>query len=248
MSSGLITLYARDLPVLSQNGLVKSKFDEEKIYTIFGQYANVDPENITVKTGETVDGTPCAYAIVELSNQNDVNRLLEKLNYKTIKNLPIHLVLFDEDAQKVLRNDDGNSLLIHDINASMKVEELRELFRPFGDIIDCEIPFGCENIAYVLFRKSEDAKCAMKNLNGKAPTGAVPIKIEVDHSNFFTKMFVLPNENNNQSTTCQQDVQDNKTDSVSNRNVDLEKENERLRKENAELKEKLGNYEQKVNN
>ena len=245
MTSGPITIYARDLPILGEGENAKCAVDEEKLMTIFGQYANIDPISVDIQIGNNINGVLCAYAIIKLSNQKDANRLISKVNYKTIKKIPIHLVFFDEEAQKVLKNDEGRALIIHDLNASVQPQDLHDMFGRFGDVIDCEIPLGSDNIAYVLFRRLDDAKCAMKNMNGSAPTGAVPIQVDVDHTNFFTKMFVLPDNINDQNTST---IPENKSpvfEENSTKAVDLAKENERLRKENAELKEKLEVYEKK---
>lgn len=220
MSTESITIYARDLPVLIEGDKAKSGVDEDKLCTIFGQYANVDPISVDVKTSQNLNGLPLSYAIIKLSSQEDARRLMSKINHRTIKKVPIHLVFFDDEAQKVLKNNDGHALVIHDLNASVQPQDLHEMFSKFGDVIDCEIPLGSDNVAYVLFRKLDDARCAVKKMNGSAPTGAVPIQVDVDDSEFFTKLFVLPDKN-----------------------VDLVKENERLRNENKELKEKLIVYE-----
>lgn len=248
MSFAPVVIYARDLPVLCEGEHIQSKLDEDKLMATFGQFANVDPIDVTVKTGKNQNGIPCAYAIIELVNHEDAKCLISKLNYKTVKKVPIHLVYFDEEAQNILKNDDGNALVIHDINASIQLQDLYEMFRPFGDIIDCEIPYGSDNIAYVLFRRSDDAKCAMKNLNGSAPTGVIPIQIELDHTKFFTKMFVLPKDQI-ESAPYQAEIQPIPENNIkSGDDINLSQENERLRKENAELKKKIENYEKSVKN
>ena len=194
MSSEPITLYIRGMPVEIKDGFAKKIVDEDDILTICGQYANIDPLKVTIKAKNNYCGAPICYGFIQVKDQNDVDRLFDKINFRNVKKSPIHLIVFDEATQNVIRNEEGKALVITHFNSDIHVSDLYNTFSAFGDVIDCEIPNDSSKTAYVLFRDTEGPARAIQRLNGTKMNGREPVTIEMDHQNTFSRLFVLPGE------------------------------------------------------
>lgn len=192
MSSEPITVYIRDLPFSAEGDNVKKECDEDLILTYCGQYANIDPLKVTIRLKNNFNGAPVCYGFIQVRDQKELDKLFDKLNFKKVNKKPMHLIVFDEATQNVIRNEEGRALIIKNFNSDILVSDLYNTFGAFGDIIDCEIPNDSSKTAYVLFRDTEGPKLAIQRLNGTNLNGREPVQIELDHQNTFAKLFVLP--------------------------------------------------------
>ncbi|KAK8839505.1 hypothetical protein M9Y10_031863 [Tritrichomonas musculus] len=192
MSLEPVTIYIRGLPVSSEGGYAKKEADEDIILTFCGNFANIDPINVSIKVKNNYNGAPISYGFIQVKDRQEADKLLSKLNFKKVKKEPMHLVIFDEGTQEAIKNEDGKAIVITNINPEFQVSDLYNTFNAFGDVIDCHIPKNPARTAYVLFRDHESADRAIKRLNGTGLNSKDPVQIELDHQNTFAKLFVLP--------------------------------------------------------
>ena len=192
MSSEPVTIYIRGLPVSSEGGYAKKEADEDIILTFCGNFANIDPINVSIKVKNNYNGAPISYGFIQVKDRQEADKLLSKLNFKKVKKEPMHLIIFDEGTQEAIKNEDGKAIVITNINPEFQVSDLYNTFNAFGDVIDCHIPKNPARTAYVLFRDHESADRAIKRLNGTGLNSKDPVQIELDHQNTFAKLFVLP--------------------------------------------------------
>lgn len=270
MSLEPTTVYVRDLPIQIEGEFVEQEINEDFLISLCRQYANVDPLDVSIQTTINHNGFPCSYAYIQVKNRKDAVKLINTINFVKLNKSPVHLILFDDETQKVIRNEKGKLLVIHHLSPDIELSDLYNIFKKYGDVIDCDMSIdGNENsndIAYVLFLKSESACQAMEKLEGASFDGHKPIHIEYDNQNVFFHKFVLPEEFNpklihkKKSSDESSSFSDNDLDmssgsgsedmdipyNESKRNKALILENKELKKENESLKARVHELEKKL--
>lgn len=218
MSLDPTTIYLRDLPISFENGFVKQEVNEELLIALCNQYTQIDPLYVSVHLVEDTQENPFSYAYIQVGNREDAKKIISKLNFIKLNKIPVHLILFDDKTQMIIKNEDERLLAIYNLSSDIQVLDLYNICKEFGEVIDCDIANeenkSSDDAAYVLFRKKKDARKAKEKLDGASLDNHSPIKIKFHHKNVFYKKFVLHNndDDNDDSNDVNNDVNNDDDD------------------------------------
>nr|QEN98433.1 Elav2 [Phascolion cryptum] len=122
---------------------------------------------------DRTSGYSYGFGFVDYENTEDAQKAIQTLNGKHLQNKTIKVAF----ARPGNENIKGANLYIKNIPKSMSQDELKDLFSPFGKIIQVRLltdPFGkSKGVGFVLYDKKEEADSAISKLNGIVPTGGV---------------------------------------------------------------------------
>eukprot|EP01101_Sappina_pedata_P011980 TRINITY_DN813_c1_g3_i1.p1 TRINITY_DN813_c1_g3~~TRINITY_DN813_c1_g3_i1.p1 ORF type:complete len:639 (-),score=287.71 TRINITY_DN813_c1_g3_i1:209-1942(-) len=108
------------------------------------------------------------YAYVNFLTSQNAEKALNELNYTVIKGRPCRVMWSQRDA--TLRKSGVANLFVKNINKSVDLKQLNDLFTPFGAIVSSKIAldhaFKSKGYGFVNFSKQEEADAAIAGLNG----------------------------------------------------------------------------------
>lgn len=189
------TIYVADLPVKKdQNGQPVSDVNEDFLRQLFHDQGIVQsPDAITIKTKIRQNGDPYSYGFIKFESYENAVNAINEYNYTKLNNVPIRLVLADNETKKIVKNNQGN-LFIKNLDPEIEVAQLHDAFANFGDIISCIIPSDIKTVpriddptqtetkyvsrgyGYIQFRNQADAEQALNDLKEATINGH---KIEI---------------------------------------------------------------------
>ena len=174
-------ILVQDLPIyIDPKTSQTTTVDENFILSLFKDENPLPSPIITVKP--LPDGNFNAYSLVSFENSERARQAISKMNYTKLDGVPIRIKLWNSQTRSELFEGKGK-ILIKNFPKDINVQNLEYTMNDYGEVIDCEIPhFNGKNFFYgiVQFRKSEDAKNAIKKLNGTLFNGH-----QVEVSDFF---------------------------------------------------------------
>lgn len=177
-------IYVADLPVARFFDEFTSAIDEVFLKELFNEYhVSQSPGSVITKAKIDKNGNPYAYAFVSFETREDAINAITEFNYIKLDNIPIRLVLADEETTNLIHSPDAK-LKITNLDPKIEVSQLHEAFSNFGEIVSCKIDgeiepdqdscskrFVSNGIGYVQFHLQEDADQAMKDLQDATING-----------------------------------------------------------------------------
>ncbi|KAK8840795.1 hypothetical protein M9Y10_027617 [Tritrichomonas musculus] len=159
---------------------IPQNIDKEFLYELFGVLDIESKEtDIIFDKRFDYDSKSVNYAIITFKTREEALKAISELNYTKLDNVPIRLVLADDETRSILATNKGK-LLILNLDPEIEVSQLHDAFSNFGEVIECEIPRDngvSRGYGYVHFRIEEDAKQAKEDLKDASINGK-PIEIK----------------------------------------------------------------------
>jgi polyadenylate-binding protein len=117
---------------------------------------------------------PKTYAFVTLETKQDVDALINNLNYTKLDDVPIHIIHSDIETRKIVHSRKGRLFLMN-LDPSLEESQVHEAFENFGKVIVCKLAMNEDAISlghgYVQLRREEDAIKAHADLKGATING-----------------------------------------------------------------------------
>ncbi|KAK3572298.1 hypothetical protein QTP86_030250 [Hemibagrus guttatus] len=112
-------------------------------------------------------GTSQQYAFVNLQHRADAERALDILNFDTLLGQPMRIMWSRTDSSA--KNNNAGNIFIKNLEKSIDSVALYNTFSIFGNILSCKVVCdenGSRGYGYVHFESTEEAKTAIRKLNG----------------------------------------------------------------------------------
>ena len=208
-NNNVTRIYVADLPVTTFLDECTSVIDEDFLKQLFQEnHVSQSPGSVIIKAKIDKNNNPYAYAFVDFETREDAVNAIKEFNYTKLDNIPIRLVLADEETINLIHSPYAK-LKITNLDPEIEVSQLYDAFSNFGEIVTCKIDgeiepdqdsygkrFISNGIGYVQFRHQEDADQALKDLQDVSINGRpVHIKrcsrfIHLTQNDTFTKCFI----------------------------------------------------------
>jgi polyadenylate-binding protein len=138
------------------------------------------PGGVVVKRKTDRRGQPVTYAFVTFDSRQDVDHVINELNYTKLDGAPIRIIHADPETRNIVRSGKGN-LFVKNLDPTIEDSQLHDAFANFGDILSCKIAIDERGVSrgygYVQFRREEDANQARIDLKEASINGR-PLTIE----------------------------------------------------------------------
>lgn len=126
--------------------------DENFFRENFSNYPiSKEPNSIKIKKIKSFYGISYSYALIKLENKEEANEFIKEYNYCKINDVPIHIILKDEETKNILRSNKG-CILLENIPPEINDNQLYNEFSSYGEVIYCYIQ-------QQLPLKGEESKC-----------------------------------------------------------------------------------------
>lgn len=150
---------------------------DEEFYSLF---ATIGPVYSARIIRERSSGYSYGYGFVKYQKQEDATRAIAELNGLQILNKSIKV------AYSLPAGQDNKNINVYvkGLAADATNDSLRELFEPYGNIIECraipdKITGLCQGIGFVLFSKKEEAEKSIEALHGSnSHGGSEPLMVK----------------------------------------------------------------------
>lgn len=170
------SIFVFDIP--QTNG--KPDIDEAFLRELFENFkVDRNESSVSFHKRYDYDSKLSYYAIIIFEDHENALSAISDLNYTKLNNVPIRLVLADDDTRNIIASNEGK-LLIKNLDVDIETSQLHDAFANFGEIVECEIPNDkgiSRGYGYVQYRNVEDAKQAKNDLNDASINGQL---IEID--------------------------------------------------------------------
>ncbi|CAK8573311.1 unnamed protein product [Lathyrus sativus] len=138
---------------------------EAQLFELFRPVAQV--LSIRVCRDQTT-GSSLGYAYVNFANAQDAANAKEFLNFTPLNGKPIR-IMFSQRDPSVRKSGSGN-VFIKNLDACIDNKALHDTFAAFGSVLSCKVVLDSSGQSkghgFVQFDNEEDAKIAIKRLNG----------------------------------------------------------------------------------
>ncbi|XP_058769931.1 polyadenylate-binding protein 5-like [Vicia villosa] len=138
---------------------------EAQLFELFSQVAQV--VSIRVCRDQTMRSS-LGYAYVNFTNAQEAANAKELLNFTPLNGKPIR-IMFSQRDPSVRKSGSGN-VFIKNLDASIDNKALHDTFAAFGSVLSCKVVLDSSGQSkghgFVQFDNEEDAKSAIKQLNG----------------------------------------------------------------------------------
>lgn len=144
-------------------------YTDEEMFTLFSTIGNV--VNCKIIRDKTT-GYSYGFGFVEYSTPEEAANAITSLNGCEIGNKRLKVAL----ARPAGENTKGANLYVRNVPANYDENSLRELFAPYGNIVQCRILTDhvtgiSKGVAFVLYETKNSADAAMSEMSGKTPPG-----------------------------------------------------------------------------
>ncbi|OWB85883.1 hypothetical protein B5S33_g4558 [[Candida] boidinii] len=150
-------------PEKADNTTIDKKFGTSPIYSLYvGDLDESISENelrkyfgkfkgfLSLKIPRDLNtGVSSGYAYVNYQNERLAKIVLEELNYRQIGNKEIRIMPSIRDRKS--RESIGENIFISNLPKGLKLREMYEIFREFGEILSCKLNYD-KNFAFVHFK------------------------------------------------------------------------------------------------
>jgi len=121
------------------------------------------------------DGYSYGFGFVDYVSAEDALQAINSLNGFEIENKRVKVAY----ARPAGEDRKGSNLYVAHLPSGYGEVDVRQLFSPYGDIIQCRI-IGNRGVAFVLYDLRQQAQNAIDNLNGiTLPDGLHPLSVKV---------------------------------------------------------------------
>ncbi|KAL7618014.1 hypothetical protein Lser_V15G00170 [Lactuca serriola] len=146
-------------------GDLEENVDEGQLFDLFNEVKRV--HSVRICRNEE-NGVSFGYGYVNFTSSEDANIALRLLNSKRLNGKQIRIMFSDPDP--TMRRSGIGNVYIKNLDSSIDNKELYEVFCVFGDVSTCKVVVDSrgrsKGFGYVQFQKEEDAKVAIRKLNG----------------------------------------------------------------------------------
>ncbi|OUM54382.1 hypothetical protein BVG19_g3765 [[Candida] boidinii] len=150
-------------PEKADNTTIDKKFGTSPIYSLYvGDLDESISENelrkyfgkfkgfLSLKIPRDLNtGVSSGYAYINYQNERLAKIVLEELNYRQIGNKEIRIMPSIRDRKS--RESIGENIFISNLPKGLKLREMYEIFREFGEILSCKLNYD-KNFAFVHFK------------------------------------------------------------------------------------------------
>lgn len=141
-SSPIYSLYVGDLD---------ESISENELRQYFGKFKGF----LSLKIPRDLNtGVSSGYAYINYQNERLAKIVLEELNYRQIGNKEIRIMPSIRDRKS--RESIGENIFISNLPKGLKLREMYESFREFGEILSCKLNYD-KNFAFVHFKDKQIA-------------------------------------------------------------------------------------------
>jgi len=173
---------------------IPSHLQEDQLYDLF---ATVGPIK-SLRIMRNADGTGKGYGFVEYQHQSDAIQAIEEFDGKAMKNKNLKVAFARPGGSR-----EGCNLFVKNLPNSWTTEKLQEVFRRYGDLLECRVlstnDRQSRRCGFVRFDLPRDAQSALREMNGFIPCDG-NFQIKVTHA---TKRSHANNYNHTRTTQSQ---------------------------------------------
>lgn len=143
-------------------------FNEQDVMHYFSPYGIIENCKVVM---DLASGKSKGYGFVKYSDKESAKKALQALNGYPVKNKHLK-VAFARKNCKEIRN---SNLYVTHLPKTLTDEGLRDLFKPYGNLIECRVlkdkQKKCRGVGFVRFDSHQNAMKARDALNKKTPPG-----------------------------------------------------------------------------
>lgn len=148
----------------------------------------------TIKTAKIVrhkvTGYSYGFGFVDFQTNAEALRAIDGLNGHELDNKKIKVAFARPAGQDIKQAN----LYVKNVPNSWTQDDVRKLFEPFGDIIQCRVLGNSRGVAFVLFNLRKEAEDALKALKGTTVDGGdspLEIKFAADNAQKVVSTYVM---------------------------------------------------------
>lgn len=137
---------------------------DEHFRVLFAKHGDIRSARII---RNKTSGYSYGFGFVDYFNAEDADRAIENLNGSEVNQKKIK-VSYARPSGDEIKNA---NLYVTNLPPNFAEKDVRSMFAKYGEIIQCRLVGNHSGIAFVLFNLNEQAKSAMKSLNGQLIPG-----------------------------------------------------------------------------